>query len=401
MPDFHYTARTATGAKVSGTIDAATEREAVQMLARKTLFPLKFTTDAVATAKTSRKRVQGQLMATVYSQLSSLIRSGVPLLRSIAVLRDQASNKTLQYCLSEIHGQIEDGVTLADAMKEFPRVFNEVAVNMARAGAEGGFLEDALERVAKFTEQQEDLKSETIGQLAYPLFLGTIGSIIVSCLVIFFVPKFGEMFDNLRERGELPLMTDWLLNFSDALRGPTAIVAAFIIAALGITIYNYLQTESGRRLRDLIKIKLPLVGSIFQAFAVARFCRVLGTMLRNGVPILKSLMISRDAAGNRVLSEAIDQATENISSGQSLSKPLGKSGYFPVTVVEMIAVAEESNTLDDVLIDIADSLELRTSRRLTLAVRLLEPIMLLVMAAAVLVVVIALLLPVIKMSSAL
>jgi type II secretory pathway component PulF len=368
MPDFHYTARTATGAKVSGTIDATTEREAVQILASKSLFPLKFTTDAVATAKTSRKRVKGQIMATVYSQLSSLLRSGVPLLRSIAVLRDQASNATLAYCLSEVHDKIEEGITLADAMKEFPKVFNEVAVNMARAGAEGGFLEDALERVAKFTEQQEDLKSETIGQLAYPLFLGTIGSIIVSCLVIFFVPKFGEMFDNLRERGELPIMTDWLLNFSDALRGPGAIIGAFIFTAVGITIYNYLQTPTGKRLRDLIKIRLPLVGTIFQAFAVARFCRVLGTMLRNGVPILKSLMISR---------------------------------YFPPTVVEMIAVAEESNTLDVVLIDIADSLELRTSRRLTLAVRLLEPIMLLVMAAAVLVVVIALLLPVIKMSSAL
>ena len=401
MPDFHYIARTATGSKVSGTVDAASEREAVQMLARKTLFPLKFTTDAVATAKTSRKRVKGQIMATVYSQLSSLLRSGVPLLRGIAVLRDQASNKTLHYCLSEIHSNIEDGVTLADAMKEYPRVFNEVAVNMARAGAEGGFLEDALERVAKFTEQQEDLKSETIGQLAYPLFLGTVGSLIVSSLVIFFVPKFGEMFDNLRERGELPIMTDWLLSFSDALRGPTAIIGAFVVAAISITIYNYLQTETGKRLRDLIKIRLPLVGSIFQAFAVARFCRVLGTMLRNGVPILKSLLISRDAAGNRVLSEAIDSATENISSGQSLSKPLGRSGYFPATVVEMIAVAEESNTLDQVLIDIADSLELRTSRRLTLAVRLLEPLMLLVMAAAVLVVVIALLLPVIKMSSAL
>ena len=128
MPEFHYIARTASGSKVSGTIDAASEREAIQMLARKTLFPLKFTTDAVATAKTSRKRVKGQIMATVYSQLSSLLRSGVPLLRAIAVLRDQASNKTLHYCLSEMHSNIEDGVTLADAMKEYPRVFNEVAV---------------------------------------------------------------------------------------------------------------------------------------------------------------------------------------------------------------------------------------------------------------------------------
>ncbi|MEC7564618.1 MAG: type II secretion system F family protein [Planctomycetota bacterium] len=385
---------------MTGSIIATTEREAVHMLAGQTLFPLSLSTDKAATIRTSRKRVKGQVMATVYSQLSSLLRSGVPLLRSIAVLRKQASNPTLAHCLGEIHSQIEDGITLADAMMSFPKVFNEVAVNMARAGAEGGFLEDALERVAKFTEQQEDLKSETIGQLAYPLFLGTVGSLIVSGLVIFFVPKFGEMFDNLRERGELPFLTDWLLNFSASLRGPWALVAGFAIAALLILAYNYLQTDTGKRRRDLIKIRLPLVGNIFQAFAVARFCRVLGTMLRNGVPIIKSLQISREAAGNRVLSESIDIATENITTGQSLSEPLGRSGYFPPTVVEMIAVAEESNTLDDVLIDIADSLEARTSRRLTLAVRLLEPIMLLVMAGAVLVVVIALLLPVIKMSSA-
>ncbi|MDP7205737.1 MAG: type II secretion system F family protein, partial [Pirellulaceae bacterium] len=144
---------------------------------------------------------------------------------------------------------------------------------------------------------------------------------------------------------------------------------------------------------------IPLAGAIFQNLAVARFCRVLGTLLRNGVPILKSLEISREAAGNRVLSEAIDQASENITAGESLAKPLAASGHFPRTVVEMISVAEESNTLDEILVDIADGLETRTSRHLTLLVRLLEPIMLLVLAGAVLFVVIALLLPVIKMSS--
>jgi general secretion pathway protein F/type IV pilus assembly protein PilC len=151
---------------------------------------------------------------------------------------------------------------------------------------------------------------------------------------------------------------------------------------------------------DLIKIKIPVLGAIFLSLAVARFCRVLGTMLSNGVPILRSLDISKDATGNRVLTDAIAKASENISSGQSLAAPLASSGYFPRVVVEMIAVAEESNTLDRVLVEIADGLEKRTFRRLDLAVRLIEPLMLLVMAVVVLLVVIALLLPIIKMGNA-
>jgi len=161
-----------------------------------------------------------------------------------------------------------------------------------------------------------------------------------------------------------------------------------------------LQTEAGKRMLDLGKLKIPMFGSIFKNLAVARFCRVLGTLLNNGVPILKSLKISGDAAGNKILAEAIEEASENITSGETLAGPLGKSGHFPTTVVEMIAVSEESNTLDVVLVDIADGLELRTARRLDLLVRMLEPLMLLVMAGIVLMVVISLLLPVIKMSSA-
>ncbi len=400
MPDFQYTARDTSGKKVVGQIAAATEREAVRMLAGNALFPLEISTDIKSTVRKSNKRVKGQVMAQVYGQLASLLRSGVPLLRSIKVLQKQATNDTLSFVLGEVYAQVEEGINVADAMAQYPKVFSEVCINMSRAGAEGGFLEDALDRVAKFTEQQEDLKGETIGQLAYPVFLGTVGSILVAGLVIFFVPKFGDMFDNLRERGELPAVTDWLLAFSESLRTVWAFVFALVIAFGLLVINNYFQTESGRKSRDLIKIRLPLVGKVFLAFAVARFCRVLGTLLQNGVPILKSLEISSLAAGNRVISGAIDDATENITSGESLSKPLGQSGYFPGTVVEMISVAEESNTLDRVLIEIADNLEKRTARQLSLAVRLLEPIMLLVMAGAVLVVVIALLMPVIKMSSA-
>mgnify|MGYP002623344637 CR=1 FL=1 len=293
---------------------------------------------------------------------------------------------------------MEEGSSLSAAMAAHPRAFGEMAINMVAAGAEGGFLEDALDRVAKFTEDAEDLKSRTIGALAYPAFLATVGTLVVLGLVIFFVPRFEEMFGRLRERGELPVLTDWLLWFSATMQR----YGLFLVGGLAVGFFvlrGRLATDSGRRMLDLAKLRFPLVGPIYQSLAVARFCRVLGTLLHNGVPILKSLEISRQAAGNSVLSGAIADASENISAGESLAQPLGASGYFPATVIEMIAVAEESNTLDTVLVEVADSLERRTARKLDLTVRLIEPIMLLILAGMVLLVVIALLLPVIKMSS--
>ncbi len=398
MPDFAYIARNADGQRVTGTLSAGSEREVLSLLSGESLFPVEVTPEKPKGSPLNRKRVGAQLMATTYSQLASLIRSGVPLLRSVGVIRHQTSNARLQEVMDDVYRRIEDGETLADAMSRYPRVFNDMAVNMTRAGAEGGFMEDALDRVSKFTEQQEDLKSRTAGALAYPIFLAVVGSLVVGALIIFFVPMFGTMFDSLRQKGELPVLTDILLAFSEMLRGygPFILGAMFVV---GILLHRQLQTDQGKRLRDLVKLRLPLVGAVFTNLAVARFCRVLGTLLRNGVPILKSLEISRETTGNKVLSEAIAKASENISSGQKLAEPLAKCEHFPLTVVEMISVAEESNTLDDVLVEIADGLERRTARRLDLVVRLLEPVMLLILAAIVLCVVIALLMPVLKMSS--
>ncbi len=398
MPDFAYIARNLQGQKVTGTISAATERDALTQLGAKSLFPIQVALEDARAATRGNRRVKGQVMANIYAQMAALLRSGVPLLRSIRVLRDQTTNQTLKFVLDDVHARVEEGALLGDVMARHPKVFNEMAIHMVRAGTEGGFLEEALERVAKFTEQQEDLKARTMGALAYPVVLATIGSVVVGGLIVFFVPKFETLFARLRDRGELPPMTDWLLSFSRTLQDwflPLAVVAAVAV----VFVRAQLQTVEGKRRRDLVKLKLPGAGGIFQNLAVARFCRVLGTLLKNGVPILKSLEISRQAAGNLVLSEAIAKASENITAGQSLAAPLDASGRFPKTVVEMISVAEESNTLDTVLVEVAEGLERRTERRLDLLVRLLEPIMLLVMAGVVLFVVIALLLPVIKMSS--
>jgi general secretion pathway protein F/type IV pilus assembly protein PilC len=397
MPDFAYVARNTSGQKISGSITAASQREAVALLSGQALFPLEIQAGK-AKSRLGGSRVKGQTMAVAYAQLASLLRAGVPLLRSLEVLRKQSSNQTLARVLGEVQDHIEQGSTLGDAIARYPRVFSEMAINMVKAGGEGGFLEEALERVAQFTEQQEDLKARTVGALAYPAFLASVGSLIVTALIIFFVPQFDELFKSLRERGELPVLTEWLLALSNSLSSWGLLILLGLIAGFA-ALKAHLATDRGRRWRDRIKLKLPLLGAVFKNLAVARFCRVLGTLLRNGVPILKSLDISRVTSGNVVLSEAIEDASENISAGESLAAPLGASGHFPITVVEMISVAEESNTLDKVLVEIADGLEKRTTRRLDLAVRLLEPILLLILAGAVLFVVIALLMPVIKMSN--
>ncbi len=405
MPTFAYTARDLAGKQVTGTLEATGEREVAAILSERALFPVKVddlaqNAGALASLTGRRKKVSGQTMAVFYSQLASLLRSGVPMIRSLHVLGDQTSDSVLGEVVGDIRARVEDGEPLGQAMARYPRVFSEMAVNMVRAGSEGGFLEDALDRVGIFTELQEDLKGRTISALAYPVFLFSVGTVVLTALLVFFVPKFDVMFDRLRQKGEMPKLTEGLLAFSNMLQSYGWLILIVVFALL-VVLKVRLSTDAGKDFADRMKLKIPVLGSILMNLAVARFCRVLGTLLGNGVPILKSLDISRTAAGNRLLSQSIADATENIRSGESLASPLRASGHFPITVVEMISVAEESNALDTVLPEIADSLEKRTFRRLDLFVRLLEPVMLLVMALFVLGVVLALLVPVLKSSTTL
>jgi general secretion pathway protein F/type IV pilus assembly protein PilC len=400
MPTFHYIARNAAGQKVTGAVNATTQREVVAQLTGQTLFPIQISSDAPKAKATKVRRLPPQLLASTYSQLADLLRSGVPLLRALELLQKHATHKGLAAVLEDVYHHVEEGDTLADAVARFSHVFGEMPASMIRAGTEGGFLEEALSRVAQFTETQDDIKKRTTGALAYPLFLLVVGVLVVGGLIVFFVPKFGELFGQLRARGELPWATEFILATSDAARTYGLWVLGGL-AVLGYTLRRELHTERGRMLWARVRLHLPMAGPIMLQLAVARFCRVLGTLLRNGVPILKSLDISSDATGDRILAGAIRKATENISAGEPLAGPLAACGHFPDMVVEMIAVAEQANNLENVLLDIAESMERRTWRRLELAVRLLEPILLLFLAGIVLLVVIALLMPVIKMSSTL
>jgi general secretion pathway protein F/type IV pilus assembly protein PilC len=400
MPEFAYIARDLTGNRVEGTRGAARAREVLAALSGRDLFPLNVATaDGRAAGRKVSPRVRARIMAGTYGQLSALLGSGVPLLRSLDIIRQQTPHKNLAQVLEDVHSRVEEGATLADAMARHPRAFGELATSIVRAGGEGGFLEEALDRLAKFTEQQDELKSRVVGALAYPVILFVLGTVVVNVLIIFFVPKFEALFQRLRDRGELPAVTDWLLSLSNLLQSYGIFIVAALVGA-GLFLRARLQTDEGRMWLDGWRLKVPVVSSIYLSLAVSRFCRVLGTLLTGGVPIVRSLEISADSTGNRVLSSAVREAAENISAGESLATPLEASGKFPVDVVEMIAVAEQSNNLETVLPHIADTLERDTWRRLDLFVRLLEPLMLLILAGVVLIVVIALLVPVLKMSTA-
>jgi general secretion pathway protein F/type IV pilus assembly protein PilC len=335
----------------------------------------------------------------MYSQLADLLHSGVPLLRSLELLERQSSNPTLQAVIRDVRSKVADGTGLAQAMGQHVHVFGELAVSMIRAGQEGGFLEEVLQRIATFVEHQEDLKSKVVGALAYPVFLALAGFTVLNILIIFFVPKFAKIFEKLKEKGELPVLTTYLMSFSEFLQSYWWLVGLLAIGGF-FAFRHWARTETGRVTLDRVKIRLPLFGSIFLNLALSRFCRILGTMLHNGIPILKALNIAKDSTGNRILSAAIEKSAQNVTAGQKLADPLRRSGYFPSDVVEMITIAEEANSLETVLVNVANSLEKRTSRNLDLMVKLLEPLMLLVMAGVTLLIVMGLLLPVFKMGSA-
>ncbi len=399
MPDFNYEALAGTGQRTHGAITAVSEREVVSMLDSKGLFPIKIEmAKGAAPVGKGGKRVGSRYMATFFSQLADLLRAGVPLLRCIEILERQSANAALSEILREVHIKVADGTTLADALSQYPKAFNELSISMVRAGQEGGFLEDVLERIAHFTEHQEDLKSKVIGALAYPSFLAVTAFFVLMVLVIFFVPMFEPIFDKLREQGTLPFLTVALIGISHTIIAYWWAIP-FGVAGLVYLYWHFTSTAAAKLWIDGMRLKLPVIGQVYLNFALSRFTRILGTLLRNGIPILQSLKIAKDSTGNKVLSNAIADAAEHVTAGNKLAVPLATCKYLPRDIVEMISVGEESNQLEKVLLDTANALDKRTARQLELMIRLLEPVMLLVMAVVILMVVLGLLLPVFKMSS--
>jgi len=404
MPEFCYTARRATGEDVVGEITAGSQREAIALLSGSSLFPL-----TVESAERQGKiaswkwpfwrRVGSEAISSTLTQMADLLENGVPLLESLRILADQSPHPELQRIMTDVHDQVAEGVSLDDAMARHSAVFSELTLSMVRAGMEGAFLEEALRRVASFLERYEELKGKVLGALSYPVFLSVIGLVVTVVLVVFFVPRFETLFERLESSGQgLPVATTMLLATSDFLARYGVFVLVGL-AGVGWLVRQQMARDDVQRWMDAAKLKLPLAGKILHNAAVSRFCRVLGTLLRNGVPILKALRISSGSSGNRLLADAITESAENVSSGESLAKPLSASGLLPPNVMAMIAVAEQSNSLDTVLVKIADRIDQRMERQLSVMVRLLEPMMLVLIGGAVMFILVALLLPVIEAST--
>jgi len=396
MGTFAYIARDAAGKRISGTLTSQNEQTVLAELHARELAPV--SVDVVRERQQLHlgRPVSTRKLANLYRQLADLLRSGVPLLRSLRLLGRSKSNPVLAKIMTDVADAVADGERLADAMAANARVFPDVQVAMVRAGETGGFLEQVLARLGDFLEHQADLRSKVIGNLIYPCVLLTLAVAVVSGAMIFFVPKFEPMFAKL---DSLPLPTVILLAISDALRQHTLILLLMMGAVIAGMIWGVRRPEFRRWLAGAV-MRLPKIGEFTSQLAVARFTRILGTMLDNGIPMLAAMKISRDAAGHPILAEAIDAATENVRAGEALAEPLAQSGMISDDIVEMISVGEAANNLPDVLITISDTIEKRIDRTLALLLRLMEPALLLLLAGVVVFIFIALFMPMLQMSTA-
>ncbi|TWT40321.1 Type II secretion system protein F [Phycisphaerae bacterium RAS1] len=397
MATFTYRARNNSGAEIRGTLIADTTLAAARMLDERSLVPVELS--ELAAHKTSfftgrARRLSLSKVGLLYEQLADLLRAGVPILRALNVLSKQSSSPALTRVLREVHDHVAGGDALADAMAKHPEGFPELHCSMVRAGEKGGFLEDVLTRLSEFVARQDQLRNKFIGALIYPavLAMGGLGAVLV--ILLYVVPKIRKFLD----KQELGWTTQLVFGVNDLLKNHALEVVGVLVVLL-VAVTAYLQTAGGKLFKARLQLTFPGLGNIYTRVSLCRFCRIFGTMLANGIPILQALRISKDSTGNPLLTATIEEAAENVSGGESLVGPLSKSKFFPPAIVDMIAVAEESNTLEKVLIEVANTQEERTAHQIDLLVRLIEPLMLMVMGAVVMFIAVSLLLPILKLAS--
>lgn len=394
MPLFEYTALNPSGQRVAGILSGATEQAVLLELEARQLVPVAIQTKK-ETASILRRKISGRKLATNYLQLADLLKAGVPLLRALKLLGNRKSQPRLAAVFRELAEGVSQGEDLAEVMARHPDIFPKVHIAMVRAGEKGGFLEGVMARLGQFVMGQAELKGKVIGNLIYPVLLVVFGIGILGVIFGFFVPKFKPMLASIPD---LPLVSKVVFGASSLVAdyGPWTLAGA---AALLVILWRVSRRENVRRKLAEIRTKMPVLGPLVRALAAARFCRMLGTMLGNGIPMLAAMQIARDAAGNLLMEEAVDKATEAVRAGQPLAGPLEESRLFGDDVIEMISVAESANNLDEVLVTIAETIEGRVDRLLSTAIRLLEPLLLVTIALAVLVVAAGLILPMTRMKT--
>ena len=413
MPNFQYNSMDAKGELTSGTVDAPNESEALAKLRASGLYPTQIAEagkgakkgankrgKAVAKAKTGG-RIKPKNLMIFTRQLATLIDSGLPLLRGLTVLGKQEPNPVLRSTISALGDSVQGGSTFSESLAQHPRIFNKLYVNMVKAGELGGVLEVVLNRLAEYQEKAHKLKNKIVSAMVYPVIVMFIAVSILLFLMVFIVPKFKEMFNEMGD-AELPMISKVVFGFSDFLITSNVWIIPNVVWILLVGVIFYLsftawgRTPKGRNFVDTLKLKLPIFGDIQRKSAVSRFSRTLGTLVTSGVPILQALNITKETAGNVVISHAIGQVHEAVKEGESIVTPLQASGVFPNMVISMVDVGEETGQLPEMLLKVADVYDDEVDNAVTALTSILEPIMIVFLALVVGSVVFALFLPLIK-----
>jgi type II secretory pathway component PulF len=407
MPTFQYRALRADGGISEGVVEAGGRPEALRQIETLGLRPLKISEGRTANGKPVPARTSGgaaptggfgsgkvstKELETFTRLLSSLLAAGVPLSRALVILSKEASSPAAAAKWKEVHDLVVDGVSLADAMAKSPETFPKVYTAMVQAGEAGGFLDVVLAQIADFQAREKDLRSKVATAMIYPSVLLVLALVVLTVLLVFFIPKFQTVFSSVK--GSLPLITEIIIATSRLLRQYGLFVAAAGVAGF-LMLRTWFASEVGRRAWEGMILQSPVVGGLLAQFAMARFCRMLGTLMGAGVPLVQGLNVARKSIGNQILVDAVAKSIERVQQGGRLGQSLAECRtLFPGSVMEMISVAEESGHLDRELVRIANVTEGELDRQLKTAVALAEPLMLFLIAGFIGIIFIGMLLPV-------
>lgn len=379
MPEYVWTGTNRKGDKVNGMLEAVNEEAVKQILTRQGIEIIRIKPRPKHISEYIpflSPRVKLQEIVIFTRQFATMINAGVPIVQTLDILRDQTGNITFKKTLREVREDVKAGQTLSEAFSKHPKVFDELVINLTRAGETGGALDIIMNRLADYLEKIMVLKRKIKGAMVYPIAVVSFALVVVMVMLVYVIPIFANMF---KDAGlALPLPTLVVINISNAARNYIHwIITGLVLIAFAI--FRIRKTERGRLVTDRILLRIPVLGELIRKSAIARMCRTLSTLIGNGVPILDSLQIVARVAGNRVIERAIMYSREEVSRGRGLSDPVEETRVFPLIVPRMIAVGETTGALDSMLGKIADFFEDEVDRTVEALTSLLEPIFIIVL----------------------
>lgn len=408
MTVYNYKGVNAAGKAVKGVFDAESHRALKDALKGKKIYVTeiwegKKKADSLAEAevdfgKLFEGRVGVKDIAVLTRMLATLLKAGIPLVEALSAMVDQVEKEALRTALDDIRRKVNEGTAFAKALSDHPKLFDDLYINMVRAGESSGNLDTVLSRLTEFLDASVALRSKVTGALVYPIIMGILGVGIVGFLFTFVIPKVTMLFQD--QDKALPFITEMLIDISTLFANGWFI----ILPLIGVAIYGFnrwRQSESGRPLWDRFTLKVPLFGPLIRMVAIARFSKTLSTLLESGVPLLTAMDIVKEILGNVVLIDVIEKARVNIREGESIAGPLKRSGQFPPIVTHMISVGEKAGQLETMLDNVAESYNQQVDMRVSALTTLLEPLMIVSMGVVVGFIVFAIMLPILQLNEGL